>query len=311
MLPRRKVLPPARPRSGAVARPDKDAAVHGDWAEMAVLQPGWQCGGPKLTLAYSDRVCRVELEVDGEILWSGPWQFELEADGRRLAIDSDWEEVCWVSDEDGDHVEIEVELTDGFRLQRQLTLLRKDWVLLAADAVIGPTGDEVPVGARPVDRLTYATSLPLGETMRVEPAGETREVWLAAKKCRWSVLPLSLPEWRTDRRRGELVAEENRLVLRQQGRGQNLYAPLWFDLDRKRAKQGLTWRQLTVADLRQPLSSDVAVGFRAEIGRRQWLVYRSLVPPSGRTVLGQNLGTEFLLARFLRDGTIERRIEIE
>ena len=147
--------------------------------------------------------------------------------------------------------------------------------------------------------------------MRVKPAGETREVWLAAAKRRWSVLPLSLPEWRTDRRRGELVAEDNRLVLRQHGRGQNLYAPLWIDLDRKRARQGLTWRQLTVAEQRRLLPADVAVGYRAEIGRRQWLVYRSLVPPSGRTVLGQNLGTEFLLARFLRDGTIERRIEIE
>ena len=158
----RKVLPPARPRGGAVARPDKDAAVHGDWAEMAVLQPGWQCGGPKLTLAYSDRVCRVELEVEGEILWSGPWQFELEAGGRPLTIDSDWEEVCWVSDDDGDHVEIEAELTGGFRLQRQLTLLRKDWVLLAADAVIGPTGDEVPAGALAGRSADVCHKSPLG-----------------------------------------------------------------------------------------------------------------------------------------------------
>jgi hypothetical protein len=125
------------------------------------------------------------------------------------------------------------------------------------------------------------------------------------------VLPLPLSEWRVDARRGDLTAEANQLLLRHKGLGRNLYTPLLVDLDRKRGKRGLTWRQLSVAEQRQLLVGEQAVGFRAQLGRQQWLAYRSLIPPASRTVLGQNLGTEFLLARFLRDGTIRTIIEIE
>ena len=309
--PRRKVLPPARPRSGAVARPDKDAAVHGDWAEMAVLQPGWQCGGPKLTLAYGDRVCRVELEVDGEILWSGPWQFELEADGRRLVIDSDWEEVCWVSDEDGDHVEIEAHLTDGFRLQRQLTLLRKDWVLLAADAVIGPTGDEVPVGARPVDRLTYGMSLPLGETMRVRAGGRNPRSMAGGQETPLVGAPLvaaGMADRPPPRRAGGRRKPAGATATRP---GPESLRPA---LDRLGPQAGQTGAHLAATDRGRPAAA-VVVGRRGRVSRPDRPPAMARLPLAGpafgRTVLGQNLGTEFLLARFLRDGTIERRIEIE
>jgi hypothetical protein len=43
----------------------------------------------------------------------------------------------------------------------------------------------------------------------------------------------------------------------------------------------------------------------------QWLIYRSLGPVANRSVLGQNLRTDFLVARFLPNGTIERLLEIE
>ena len=72
-----------------------------------------------------------------------------------------------------------------------------------------------------------------------------------------------------------------------------------------------TWRQLTVAaDLeRQP--ADVAVGYRVQLGRDQWLIYRSLAEPANRTLLGHNLSTEMLLARFDETGEVEPLIEVE
>ena len=73
-----------------------------------------------------------------------------------------------------------------------------------------------------------------------------------------------------------------------------------------------TWRQqLTVAEqlLNQP--RDVAAGYRVQFGKRQWLIYRSLAKAANRTLLGVNLSTEFLLARFGRDGEIETVLEIE
>jgi hypothetical protein len=309
----RKMLPPAKRGGKSSAKPDVGAAVHGDWAELAVLQPGWQRGGPKLTLAYSEGSARIELEIAGELIWSGAWQFELEWQGKAVTIDSPWEEVCWVSDEDADYVEIEARLTDGFRLQRQIMLARKDRVLFLGDAVIGPTashGNHAQESNSP-GRLSYTGRLPLAEGVRLEPAAETREAWLIGAKARLAVLPLALAEWRVDPRRGELSAEGDQLVLRQSVVGRNLYAPLLVDLDRKRARRGLTWRQLTVVDARQIQKSDVAVGFRGQSGREQWLVYRSLAGVAARTVLGQNLATEFLFARFNRDGTAGRLVEIE
>jgi len=57
---------------------------------------------------------------------------------------------------------------------------------------------------------------------------------------------------------------------------------------------------------------DVAVGYRAQCGKDQWLIYRSLVEPANRTLLGQNLSSECLVARFLApEGEIDELLEIE
>ncbi len=87
----RKLLPLSdRPAGKSLGKPDVTAAVHGDWAELAVLQSGWHRGGPKLTVAYSDGSARLELEAAGKIIWSGAWQFELDLAGQshhdRLAL---------------------------------------------------------------------------------------------------------------------------------------------------------------------------------------------------------------------------------
>ncbi len=55
-----------------------------------------------------------------------------------------------------------------------------------------------------------------------------------------------------------------------------------------------------------------AVGYRAQCGRDQWLIYRSLAPKANRTLLGQNTSSEFLVARFLApEGEIDELVEIE
>ena len=55
----------------------------------------------------------------------------------------------------------------------------------------------------------------------------------------------------------------------------------------------------------------MAVGYRATVGKRHWLLYRSLAGAAIRSVLGHNFATESLLARFTRDGEIEPLLEIE
>ena len=93
--------------------------------------------------------------------------------------------------------------------------------------------------------------------------------------------------------------------------GQRLYAPLFIDLDRRRFRRRMTWRQLTVAEGLKPVSADVAVGFRVALGAQQWLLYRSLAAAANRTLLGHNLATESLIARFGKDGEVSSIVEIE
>ena len=87
-------------------------------------------------------------------------------------------------------------------------------------------------------------------------------------------------------------------------------SPLFIDLDPQRLGKKLTWRQLTVAEKLVIQSHDVAVGYRVQVGDRNWLVYRSLAEKGNRTVLGQNFSTTFALAR-ITGGEAEKLIEIE
>jgi len=120
-----------------------------------------------------------------------------------------------------------------------------------------------------------------------------------------------MPEWRAEQYPGHLQAVAEGLELRQTSAGQRLYAPLFMDLDRRRFRRRMTWRRLTVADSLAPVSAETAAGFRVAIGDQQWLIYRSLATKRNRTVLGHNLATESLIARFGKDGEITSIVEIE
>jgi hypothetical protein len=223
------------------------------------------------------------------------------ADDKEARPVGDWESLCWVSDEDVDYLELEIRLSEGLRIQRQICLARQDQFLFIADAVLG----------NEPRRLCHKLVVPLAAGINAEPAVESREVALAGRKPRGLVFPLALPEWRIDRRCGQLAAAGGAIELEQTTQGNAVYAPLWIDLDPNRHGKPFTWRQLTVAEDRQIRPRDVAVGYRVQLGKRQWLVYRSLTRAANRTVLGHNLATEFLIARFGRDGTVTTLIEVE
>ena len=68
---------------------------------------------------------------------------------------------------------------------------------------------------------------------------------------------------------------------------------------------------MTVAENREIVARDQATGFRVQVGRDQWLVYRSFQQPSNRTLLGHNLVSELLVGRFTKKGTVESLVEVE
>jgi hypothetical protein len=285
-------------------RPLKKApspADNSEWSELAVLRTDWSRDANSLVVNYSGKRVQVELRVGRETILAGALEFEARLNGRPLSIDGEWEEVCWETDEDADYLELEARLSDGWRLSRQFILSRTDDFLLVADALLGPEAGE----------LNYRASLPLAEGAHFEGAQETNEGKILARKPRASVLPLALSEWRSDPR-GSLQVVEDRIELRQQAaNAKALYAPMFFDLRARRLGKRLTWRQLTVAEDRAVQRPDVAVGYRVQIGKQQWLLFKSLQAGMSRTVLGHHLFSDFLAARFTSEGTIESLMEIE
>jgi hypothetical protein len=194
---------------------------------------------------------------------------------------------------------LELACSNEISLQRQIMLVRNEKILLVADAVIGKTQG----------RIDYVSRLPLGENICVNKEKEssdpkTTEIKLQGKKPRAWVLPLALSEWASETRHGTLRVNDHNLELRATGQGSCLYAPLWFDLDRGRLDEPLTWRQLTVGEHRELLLRDVAVGYRVQVGKKNWLVYRALASKGNRTLLGHNLATEFLLGKFSKKGNV-------
>lgn len=277
-----------------------DAAYHSEWSEVAVLQPEWSPTCPRLIVTFDNSRIRAELSNRGQVVFSGFWEPEMHVDGKPLEVVSDWEVNCWFSDFDVDYLEIEAELTGGWRIQRQFAMGRQDLFLWAADVLLG-------------DReaaIDYQLITTLAEGIDVEVDEESRECRLKGRRQLATVCPPALPEWRAESQLGDLRRDPAGMTFQYRRRGRALYAPLFFDLHRRRMRQPVTWRQLTVGENLEVVAPEIAVGYRVQVGQEQWLCYRSMTDEGNRTVLGQNYSEEFALGRILTDGDVEPLVEL-
>ncbi len=273
-----------------------------EWSGVAYLRSRWQRSGHTVAIDYSTPDLRLEAWAGTQRLLAGTWSWETTLDGQRLEPADSWEEICWFSDDDVDYLELSIDLSQGARLERQILLARQDQFLLLADNVMrAPTG-----------QICHRYRLPLDEEVSFQPEQETREGLLWTTKPVARVLPLALPEWRADPRVGQLLTTQQHLQLEQEMTGTNVACPLLVDLKKSRSDKPCTWRQLTVAQSLEIQPPDVAVGYRAQCGKQQWLLYRSLAERANRSLLGQNVSLECLVARFLpAAGEVEELLEIE
>lgn len=302
-----EVLPGKKSRRDRASRRDlPEASAHSEWSTATVLRGDWTRRGPRLSVLYPGPRVLTEWSVDGDVLWSGDWGWEIRRDGKLLEPEGEWQDLCWVSDKDADYLELELELTGGVKINRQMVMAHKDRLVLLADAVLG--GEVLGDGS---GRLEYRGWLPLSPDIATGDESETREIYLTGCHASVMALPLALAEWRGDDRLGTLARTGAGLELRQSTDGRSLYCPVLFDFDPRRAGRRRTWRQLTVAASLEIQPADVAVGYRVQLGREQWLIYRSLAQRANRTLLGHNLSTESLVARFDRSGEVEPLIEVE
>lgn len=283
-----------------------ETSDHCQWAGIAVMRTNWDRKSPVLAVDYSAPELRIEIHKGQQRLVAGTWASSTTLDGKLLELAGEWDEACWFSDDDVDYLELSIEMAGGARLERQILLAREDLFLLLVDNVLDTRGG----------RLEHTSRLPLDAAIAFQPEMETREGLLTAKKTVARVLPIALPEWRADRRVGELTCEEDHLQQHlqwtQQTTGRNLACPLFIDLNARRATKQCTWRQLTVAQSLEIQPAEIAVGYRVQCAKEQWLIYRSLVPSANRTLLGYNLSSECLVARFLApSGEVDELLEIE
>jgi hypothetical protein len=321
------------------------ASYHCEWSGVSVLRPQWQRGGTRVALAFGAQHMQIEVCTGRDVVLSGEWKAEVTLDGRRLEPVGTWEESCWITNRWVDYVELQLPLAENVVLQRHIVLPRQDGFLFLADSIVGhnwrparrdeldpaggghaigthSVGNGIPIVATqngdshvtPAHMISYRGTLPLGSAITCKLEDETREAILSGSRDRALVMPLALPEWRTDPRGGSFGCTDGSLHLRQSNLGTSLVAPLFFDLRPNRFAGQRTWRQLTVGEERKIQSPDRAVGYRVQSGDEQWIVYRSLTPRGNRTLLSHNLSTEFLVARFeVFDGvgTVDPLVEIE
>lgn len=289
-------------RTGLAIPPEP--AVESEWSAVSVLSGGWNDNSPQIGVAYDGRQLRLDVGVGKRRLLVGDWPVLVEVDGRPATLASDWEQQCWYSDNECDYLEIAANLTEGGRLERQIFLARHERVGYLAEVLIDREANAAP------RKIESRWTLSTGIEFRGE--AETREGFLTRRgKPLAGVMPLALPEWRTDTSRGELALfPEGALSQVVQGVCRNLHAIVWFDFDPKRFARQRTWRQLTVAHKLERVERDAAVGYRVQSGIEQWMLYRSLDPPQNRTVLGQNTVAEATVGRFLPTGVLKEYFEV-
>ena len=229
-------------------------------------------------------------------LLSGEWPLEVSFNGRPLAIVGEWEQILLEADADVDYLELEIKLADEVTVQRHMVLPRRERFALVADAVLG-----IQPG-----QIAYRSTLPIAERCRVSrhegnarrlvgdrraPCATRAAVGIERVAARTSSGSLENTAW---------------LAVDAIGRGTGAVSPWFIDLDARLYHREATWRQLTVAEKRQIVPADMAVGYRAQAGSDQWLVYRSAGAPAIRTVPGANLMHEFFVGSFRPTATRRR-----
>ncbi len=270
-----------------------EAMHHDPNAKLAVMFADWDTRRGRTHVDYANEDVTVEIFAGRTKVIAGDWQAIIETDGAEQRPTGPWDEICEYTDDDVHYLELEQAWTDGLLLQRQFMLVRDDRCLLLADSIV----HQDAVQQRP-KTIKYTARFPLAPSIRLTPEAETREAFLGDDRKRALVIPMSASEWTVGPTDATIQqSTDDCLVLTSSG-SRSLYAPIWFDFQKRRFKRKRTWRQLTIADQLRLVGRDEAVGYRIQVGSEQWVVYRSLADRVCRSFLGKHLIADFFSARF-------------
>ena len=274
-----------------------------DQAGCASMQSDWRHKGSRFAFDFSDNEIYIEaLGPKGQPVLSGEWGVHVELNGQREMQLGDWEEVCWFTDKEVDYIEVEAKFGKLAKIQRQAMLFRKERLLVLADALI----------ANEDGQWLLRSTLPIAHGATFEAAQKTREGFIqlpGGQRC--LALPLHLPEWRRSLAPGRFELIDDQLHATVETTKARCFAPVVVSLCNEHAKKPFTWRQLTVAENLEVVQRDVAAAYRIQIGKDQWLIYRTLAAAARRTALGMHTLSDFFAGRFDDDGDLETLVEVE
>ncbi len=283
-------------------------------AEVAIMRRDWTSGSQMVVVDFSTDPMWIEVYGPSQHkLLSGGWELELYCNDNEVIIDSPWVQLCWVSDDDVDYLELECEAEGVCKIQRQIMLIRDEGIVFLSDTLLAEKSGE----------WRLKSTLAVAENIQVEEQKDNTELRLkiqSGKKDKSKnvavVLPIALPEWKRGNIVGRLTTQQpptdqSALVLEQTSEGTRMVCPIVIGCGDRIEKQSYTWRHLTVGEELKIESHGTARGFRVQIGSDQILFYRSLGKLLRRTMMGLHLYNEFYAGRFdSRDGEVETLIEV-
>ncbi|MGL4593980.1 MAG: hypothetical protein ACRCUY_04535 [Thermoguttaceae bacterium] len=269
----------------------------------------------------------IDFLIHDEPILFGGWSAEVRLRGKLLSPLDKWTMTCQHHENNCEYIEIDMPLSDDYRLQRFVILDRSSQLLILADTLLWDGNSECNFSnskknTDQADYLSYQSSLCFSSLFAAKPSDEHTELSFYHKKKNRSapfrVFPLALSETKNSESgfsnsgfvRGSLGMEQNILNYKLQSSGRSLFAPLCFDLSAKRMRSRYTWRHLTVCENLEVVSDDIAVGFRLQLGDDQFLLYHSMTPSANRSVLGHNLFDDLCFARFHPETGVEALVEV-
>ena len=270
-----------------------------EWGQIGVLQAGWKPRSSKIGIAFGQQVVHLDV-CHGDSLVQGECLPQLTINDRRSNVKSEIGVSAYLKFDYGELLELEIEY-EGAIVQRQILFLAAHKLLFVNDVVstIEPA------------KLRYVAEYPLGDNVEIVRESETNEFYLKREDSLNLVLPLALPEWKTQIDNAKVSFNENSFEISKSKSGNGFAMPIVIDLDCKRSLRPRTWRRLTVAEGMQVVDEDAAAAFRVQIGNDQWLFYRSVSQTGNRTFLGQNYADEFFVGKIDRNGEVKSLLEIE
>ncbi len=283
---------------GALVMP----STQSDWSRLAVLRSDWTTSADSVAIAHHQPIPQLDVTLGGLPFLHGAWDLQLSLDGAPVELAEEWSCACFETDPDADYVELQMTGPGKLRVERMLLLSRTERFLLLVDSISGARQRSI----------NYSARLPLAPEVTVDEDRLTREWSLTCQKRKARVLPLALPQQKVDSTPHRIAVDGDGLRFEQLVQGNGLLSPVVIDWHPDRKTKPAEWRRLTVTEDGRRVGADIAGGFRWRVGASQWLLYRSLKPPTTpRAVLGHHTNNETVIARFDAQGDVDPLLLIE